>query len=147
MCLYNVCMCMYILRILCIGLYILQTDKYRVQPTGFILNWVFITLMIIAKDDSMPSWNGYSMARTFPMHSCSAEQQVRAVGWTWAASDSVNLGQNGCLIARCIFTCLGLNPHKVWWAESAWVHSYDWNTMQARPGGPRDPVFGVYFKL
>ena len=147
MCLYNVCICLYNSRIFCIGLYILQTDKYRVQCTGFNLNWGFIAITATANDESMCSVHDDPTARAFPMNWCTGEQQARAVGWSWTAFDSVKLAFKGCLIALCISLGLGLNQHRIWWAESAWVNSYDWNTMLARPGGPRDMVLGVYFKL
>ena len=73
----------------------------------------------------------------------------KAMGWSRAAVDSVKLGLETCLIARSIRLGSGLNPHKVWWAESACVKSYDWIPCGPRPGpgGPRNMVLGVYFRL
>ena len=68
-------------------------------------------------------------------------------GMVLGGLDSVKLGLKGQSIALYVSLGIRLNLHKECWDELAWVHVYDWNTMQARPGGPRDMIFGVYFKL
>ena len=65
---------------------------------------------------------------------------ARVVGWSRAAVDSVKLGLVICLTARSIRVGMGLNPHKVWWAELACVKSYDWI-----PCGPAQGVPETWF--
>ena len=53
-----------------IHLYIVNPDKYRLQHTGFILNWAFLATTATSKDDSTRSSQDDPTARSFPMNWC-----------------------------------------------------------------------------
>ena len=78
-----------------------------------------------AKDGNVAAAQSLSFSRPLSQDICTNICRERAVGWSWAAVDSVKLVLVICLIARSIRLGSGLNPHKVWWAESACVKSYD----------------------